>query len=346
MEEFQTIQVAWETVATTRAHAPEVRLPHGAPSATTPPLHPSAFDARPHTRSQSSYAASVHTLDWLALRSSLESDEERAWLHSLSFDSLGSRALRCVPSLPLFQVSPTDFPIWVRHYLDEPQPVMAGIRRCGGCSAALSPGDGGRHYLVCRGGGHGAGNWYSVIHDSIVRVLVTMFQEVFPGRGVVLSEDYVGSQHYSPHHIPDITVLNWDGRGGTLAVEVSCFRPMSQRHLHRAASGPSAASAEVEGRRRRDYGRLPPGTRWVPFVFDHLGHMGPETVRFFSEIARMRRDQLVAQEALGDAAATTSWSELWRTRLSVALARVVSRTIRHRATTDFSAQVGLAVTGG
>ena len=87
----------------------------------------------------------------------------------------------------------------------------------------------------------------------------------------VRTQDYTGHHHYSRSHIPDITVADYDGRGSTLVVEVSVFRPTCGAHLAVAAGDPpGGASRDVEQRRRADYGALAPGVRWLPFVLDTL----------------------------------------------------------------------------
>ena len=57
-----------------------------------------------------------------------------------------------------------------------------------------------------------------------------MMGEVYLGRGTVRTQDYTGHHHYSRSHIPDITVADYDGRGSTLVVEVSVFRPTRVVH--------------------------------------------------------------------------------------------------------------------
>ena len=116
-----------------------------------------------------------------------------------------------------------------------------------------------------------------------------MMGEVYLGRGTVRTQDYTGHHHYSRSHIPDITVADYDGRGSTLVVEVSVFRPTCGAHLPVAAGDPpGGASRDVEQRRRADYGALAPGVRWRPFVLDTWGHLGPGTVRFLEELAEER----------------------------------------------------------
>ena len=176
----------------------------------------------------------------------------------------------------------------------ELQPTVAGITTCG-CGQALGPRQDAMHYIECM---HGRGsNTYSRVHDAVERQVYGMARQVYLGTSRVQTQDYVGSQGYSPGHVPDVTVFDCDGEGGTMVVEVSVFRPTCETHLPTACGTPGAASAAVERRRLGDYGTLPSGTRWRPFVLDTFGHMGPETTRFFSDLVSMRGDRLDAQGA-------------------------------------------------
>ena len=151
-------------------------------------------------------------------------------------------------------------------------------------------------------------------------------------------DDY-GHHGYSPHHRPDITAFDYDGRGSTLVVEASCIRPTSAAHVAVACGAPGAALEAWEAYRLTDYhqpeqGRfLPPATHWRPFVFDTFGALGPGTLRFFRALAERQQAGAVARGGppLGE---HMSWSARWKGRLSVVLAAQVAQTVRRRAAGD------------
>ena len=69
----------------------------------------------------------------------------------MSFDSVGADFMRVIPSYALLRIEPADFPIAVRHHFMEPQPVVDGVERCGGCGQPMHAGDDGQHYVQCGG---------------------------------------------------------------------------------------------------------------------------------------------------------------------------------------------------
>ena len=110
------------------------------------------------------------------------------------------------------------------------------------------------------------GNWFARFHDAIERQVARMMGEVYLGRGTVRTQDYTGHHHYSRSHIPpDITVADYDGRGSTLVVEVSVFRPTCGAHLPVAAGDPpGGAIRDMERRKGHTMGRWPLGSGGAP----------------------------------------------------------------------------------
>lgn len=318
------------------ARSHDITLPRGSPGPSTTFLHPVDYDARSHTRSQSSYADVVHTHDWIHLRASLTDPRERAWFTSCGFRSIGAEFMRAIPSFGPFRLSPAEFPVAVRHHFMETQPVVAGVSTCGDCHHPMGPRPDAIHYIECRGGG----SWFGRFHDALEAQVFRMVAEVFPGQGRVQTQDYY-SHGYSPSYIPDISVFDYDGLGSTLVVEVSIYRPTCDTHLPIACGEPGAASAAVEARRRAGYRSLPPGTHWRPFIVDTFGHMSPGTHAFLGELARLRGDALGTQGAVAPDH-TMSWSSMWRQRLSMTMARQAAQIITRRARTDYPLQMGAA----
>ena len=205
---------------------PAARLPAGSPPVSFVLPHPEAYSAlaRIQTPSSRTVAAITHTKEWLALRRLCAEPRERAWLNSVSFDSVGADFMRVIPSYALLRIEPADFPIAVRHHFMEPQPVVDGVERCGGCGQPMHAGDDGQHYVQCGPGAH-----FTAIHNAVVGGVRAMVRDALSGVGRVLrEEDYYGHQGYSPHHRPDITAFDYDGRGSTLVVArlVASGRPL------------------------------------------------------------------------------------------------------------------------
>ena len=117
-----------------------------------------------------------------------------------------------------------------------------GARRaCGSCGTRLD--EPATHYVHCRGGaGAGGGNYYSSLHDAMVAVVADMLRTVYGGRGRVVVEDHVGAMHYSPHHRPDITVMDAFGVGVHLLIEVTVFRSTAVSNVRGGGGGASGSA--------------------------------------------------------------------------------------------------------
>jgi hypothetical protein len=74
--------------------------------------------------------------------------------------------------------------------------VALPVTRCS-CGHALD--EAAMHYIHCRGApGVSGGNFFTSIHDAMLREVANMLRTVYP-RGQVVSEDYVGAMSYSPY---------------------------------------------------------------------------------------------------------------------------------------------------
>ena len=109
-------------------------------------------------------------------------------------------------------------------------------------------------------------------------------------------------------------------------MEVSVIRSMNDTHRQtavREALRGGALRAHEQYRRDHDYPphSLAPGTSMVPFVCDVLGGLGPESTRFFGQVAA-RKDVGGAREGGG-----VAWDERWRRDMSIVLARETARTL-------------------
>ena len=84
--------------------------------------------------------------------------------------------MRVIPSYALLRIEPADFPIAVRHHFMEPQPVVDGVERCGGCGQPMHAGDDGQHYVQCGPGAH-----FTAIHNAVVRGVRAMVRDALMG---------------------------------------------------------------------------------------------------------------------------------------------------------------------
>ena len=158
-----------------------------------------------------------------------------------------------------------------------------------------------------------------------------MAKSAFPLAEVRL-EDRVGAFRYSPNHAPDITIVNPFGDGKHLLLDVTCIRPWVASQAHYAS--PREALIEAEDRKRRVYGDVSPHTL-VPIAMDLFGGLGPAARNFFGTCHRQRQEALVHGQ-VQQLPWRISWSESWRQRMSVALARAVARIIRLQSGNAFA----------
>lgn len=331
----QSLHAAWDSINTAATEVQALRdagwsTPPGTPDIASLPSV-SDFSTRVHTKAQKAYASMLHARKWLALHHAL-APRERAWLNSISTNSLSTQFLRAIPRHSHFRLGAAHYQCAVRHLLLAPQPAVAAIQRCGGCGGAVDPC--GLHYISCRGG-YRAGNWFTYVHNALLEVVKQMLRSVFPTANIIV-EDAVGAAFYSPRHRPDITVLDYDGSGTHLLVDVSVLRPLCQHHLRAAAAEPGRAAAAAEAAKIAVYGDVGQH-RMVPFVMEEFGLLGPATSRFFMECVRARRDRLDLEGRLATWSAR-SWSSFWRQRLSITLARALADTMIRRAQADYVLQ--------
>eukprot|EP00899_Mesostigma_viride_P027467 jgi/Mesvir1/7905/Mv11836-RA.1 len=313
------------------AQAVHRRLPRGTPGVSTV-VSPSVFPACVHEKQQKTYAGILHCADWMGLHASLN-DQGKAWLHSVSLEgSVGSAFLRALPMSPLFTLVPALYAIALRHQLFAPQPLITAGASCGSCGLALDTT--GTHYIACMGGQQNQ-NWFLYLHTALLRVVCAMVRSVFP-HSTIKCEDADGAALYSPNHRrPDITVLDYDGQGCHLLIDVSVARPLSGRHILRAAVDAGAAAAVAERDKFASYGNVGPH-RVIPFVLEEFGAMGPKTAEFFHECCQRREDRLDLEGQTAPWSART-WSSYWRQRLSLALTRTVADVLFRRTRADFVA---------
>eukprot|EP00899_Mesostigma_viride_P007428 jgi/Mesvir1/16687/Mv15084-RA.1 len=194
----------------------------------------------------------------------------------------------------------------------------------------------GTHYLACMGGQQNQ-NWYLYLHTVLLTVVLAMIRSVFPHANI-RSEDADGAAFYSPNHRPDIVVLDFEGGGRHLLIDVSVARPLALSHVAGASLTAGYTADRAERAKLLAYGDVG-HHRVVPFVLEEFGAMGPLTSAFFKECCRLREDRLDLEGQRAPWSART-WTSYWRQRLSVALTRAMADIMLRRTRADFAVQQG------
>ena len=313
---------------------PRVPLPESTPS-------PQQFAAAPNPRAQKAYAAALHSREWCDIADSLVGGADRTWLMSVTHHSLGGQFLMSIPKSALFTLEPNIFQTAVRFHLREVQPVVLPVSACGSCGRPMDAQA--CHYVHCRGGvGVGGGNYFSSVHDALLRDVAEMLRSVY-SRGRVTTEDYVGSMSYSPLHRPDVTIEDTGGFGVHTLVEFTVFRATAASNV-RPAARPGRDGAVVrapvgEGlairqeARRAQYGDVSPH-RLLVFGLDEYGMLSADARLLLRQCVVAREDRLDLEGRLATWSCR-SFSSFWRQRLSVAIARRLAFVILMRARRDY-----------
>jgi hypothetical protein len=315
-------------------------LPPRVPSVESTPS-PQQFAAAPNPRAQKAYAAALLSREWCDIADDLEDDTARAWFMSISHHSLGGQFLMAVPKFALFTLTPAIFQTAVRFRLRETQPVALPVRACGGCGLQLD--DEACHYIHCRGGsGIGGGNYFTSVHDAMLREVVDMLRTVHP-RSRVVAEDYVGAMSYSPLHRPDVTIMDAGGYGVHTLVELTVFRATAVSNVRPAARmGPGGTMVRTpvgeslaarQEARRAGYGEVGPH-RLLVFAVDEYGMLSRDAERLLRECIVTREDRLDVEGRLSTWSCRT-FSSFWRQRLSITLVRRLASVILLRAQRDY-----------
>eukprot|EP00899_Mesostigma_viride_P018339 jgi/Mesvir1/26506/Mv16164-RA.1 len=101
-----------------------------------------------------------------------------------------------------------------------------------------------------------------------------MVRSVFPHANI-RSEDADGAAFYSPNHRPDIVVLDFEGGGRHLLIDVSVARPLALSHV----AGASLTAGYTADRARSGPSSWPTATSgtivWCPLSWRSLGPWGP-----------------------------------------------------------------------
>ncbi|KAK3258683.1 hypothetical protein CYMTET_32280, partial [Cymbomonas tetramitiformis] len=267
-----------------------------------------------------------HGSDWLRLFEGANSSV-RARLLSLSRDGATAH-LNALPSDGGFRMRPDAAVISLCLQLGVSIPLVrevsaVGTGRCA-CGAVV---DGfGYHYLACNRRG-----MFTYRHDAVQDVLYEMLRKVFDPASVKRTHTYHRS--YSPRWRPDITVLNYDGRGRHLIIDVAIGFPCAPTYVEGAARVPLHTAAGMERRKVETYGDVTPH-RLVPFAVEVFGGLGAQARQLLQDCERRRQDRL------GPELATATWStptfaSYWGQRIMVAMHGAQGFGLHGRALEDY-----------
>ncbi|KAK3268450.1 hypothetical protein CYMTET_23049 [Cymbomonas tetramitiformis] len=268
-----------------------------------------------------------HGSDWLRLFDAANTSV-RARLLSLSRDGATAH-LNALPSDGGFRMRPDAAIISLCLQLGVSIPLVREVSAVGtGRCACGDVVDGfGYHYLACNRRG-----MFTYQHDAVQDVLFEILRKVFDPASVKRTHTYHRS--YSPRWRPDITVLNYDGRGRHLIIDVAIGFPCAQTYVEGAARVPLHTAAAMERRKVETYGDVTPH-RLVPFAVEVFGGLGAQAQQLLQDCERRRQDRL------GPELATATWStptfaSYWGQRIMVAMHGAQGFGLHGRALEDYT----------
>eukprot|EP00899_Mesostigma_viride_P026324 jgi/Mesvir1/6877/Mv09045-RA.1 len=115
------------------------------------------------------------------------------------------------------------------------------------------------------------------------------------------------------NHWPDIVVLDFEGGGRHLLIDVSVARPLALSHVAGASLTAGYTADRAEGPSSWPTATYVGHHCVVPFVLEDFGAMGPLTSAFFKECCRLREDRLDLEGQRAPWSART-WTSYWRQR--------------------------------
>eukprot|EP00854_Cymbomonas_tetramitiformis_P034055 gene34055-biopygen7363 len=210
----------------------------------------------------------------------------------------GAAFLRGIPCGPALELSSFEYRVVLRHGLHTERPLLG------------------------RGG-----NWYAFIHCTIQRALIDVAKSAFP-LASTLHDDFASHLTYSPNHCPGVKVLDAEGLGQHVLLDVATARPMADAHFGAAMMAPGAAAGKVEeGKLRSTETSAVNRTSWSL----------SDGRRYMEEDAGEEKEVNEEEEEEEDTAHAGSmgWKGRWIRQLSFALARGVAGTFIRRAQGQF-----------
>ncbi|KAK3251882.1 hypothetical protein CYMTET_38804 [Cymbomonas tetramitiformis] len=267
-----------------------------------------------------------HGSDWLRLFDGANSSV-RARLLSLSRDGATAH-LNALPHEGGFRMRPTAAVIALCLQLGASIPLVREISAVGTgrCACGEVVDEFGYHYLACNRRG-----MFTYRHDAVQDVLYEMLCKVFDPASV--KRTHVYHRSYSPHWRPDITVLNFDGRGRHLVIDVAVGFPCAQTHVDGAARVPLHTAAVLERQKAYTYGDISPH-RLVAFAVEAFGGLGEQAKQLLRDCARRRQDRL-GPEMASATWSTPTFESYWEQRIMVALQGAQAFGLHGRALEDY-----------
>ena len=244
-------------------------LPSCAPSNPSIPS-PSELSQR-FPRAQKCFAAVVHSARWLDVFDQA-TPAHRALILSHSHQG-ANFAFSAVPSSHHGAMLPISYVTAAQRLLRLPltatAPLHGSTCKCG--ARIDSYGD---HLLSCIHCLHlRTGAW----HDAIQHVVMRMAR--FAGFNVSVDSRRLIAPVYSPHHIPDLSLIHAAPNGGHVLIDVTTTSVTKGTALPAAAQIPGVAAQGAEAVKRRVYGNVTPH-RVVPFAVEEGGALGKEALGF------------------------------------------------------------------
>ncbi|KAK3275874.1 hypothetical protein CYMTET_16023 [Cymbomonas tetramitiformis] len=267
-----------------------------------------------------------HGSDWLRLFEGANTSV-RARLLSLSRDGATAH-LNALPHDGGFRMRPTAAVIALCLQLGASIPLVREVSAVGtgSCACGEVVDDFGYHYLACNRRG-----MFTYRHDAVQDVLYEMLRKVFDPASV--KRTHVYHRSYSPHWRPDITVLNFDGRGRHLVIDVAIGFPCAQTHVDGAARVPLHTAAALERQKAYTYGDISPH-RLVAFAMEAFGGLGEQAKQLLRDCARRRQDRL-GPEMASATWSTPTFESYWGQRIMVALHSAQAFGLHGRALEDY-----------
>ncbi|KAK3279724.1 hypothetical protein CYMTET_12402 [Cymbomonas tetramitiformis] len=168
-------------------------------------------------------------------------------------------------------------------------------------------------------------------HDAVQDVLVEMLRKVFDPASVKKTHTYHRS--YSPRYKPDITLLNYDGRGRRLIINVVIGFPCALSYVEVASSEPQHTAKVEERRKEYLYGDVSPH-KLVPFAVEAFGGLSVQAKKFLEMCAERRQDRL-GPELNSVTWSTPTFKSYWGQKLMITLQGSHTFGLHTRALEDF-----------
>ncbi|KAK3239996.1 hypothetical protein CYMTET_50121 [Cymbomonas tetramitiformis] len=158
-----------------------------------------------------------------------------------------------------------------------------------------------------------------------------MLKKVFDPASV--KKTHVYHRSYSPRWWPDSTVLNYDGRGRHLIIDVVIGFPCASSFVERASRELLHTTGVEERRKVALYGDVSLH-RLVSFVVEAFGELGAQAKKFLEECVERCQDRL-GPDIISATWSTPTFMSYRGQKIMVALQGAQTFGLRSRALQDF-----------